>query len=370
MTDTPIAMLDLVRLHAPLKDQFMEVFSKTLDSGRFIAGPAVDRFEQALARHTGALGAVGASSGTDALLLAMMALKVGPGDEVITSTYTFFATAGSIARLGATPVFVDIDPVTFNMDPQAIAGVITEKTVGIIPVHLFGHCAHMDPSWELASSRGLWILEDAAQALGAEYRGQAAGTMGIAGVFSFFPSKNLGAMGDGGAVVTNEGTILDRVGTLRHHGAKEKYQHEFVGGNFRLDALQASLLLVKLPHLRSWEEGRRTVAGRYTELFREVDEVTTPVEMPTCRHVFNQYVIRVPQRDKVEKALKEARIGCAVYYPVPLHLQACFSHLNYTTGDFPNAEVAAEQSLAIPIDPLLTEEDQVRVVQVIKRALQ
>jgi dTDP-4-amino-4,6-dideoxygalactose transaminase len=370
MTNPPIPMLDLARLHAPLKDRLMDVFAETLESGQFIGGPAVVDFEQALAHYIGARGAVGVNSGTDALLVAMMALQAGPGDEVITTPYTFFATAGSIVRLGATPVFVDIDPVTFNIDAAGIEEAITEKTVGIIPVHLFGQCAPMESIWEIASRKRLWILEDAAQALGAEYKGQAAGTMGIAGVFSFFPAKNLGAMGDGGAVVSNDATILDRVNTLRHHGAKTKYHHQTVGGNFRLDALQAALLQAKLPSLAEWEEGRRTVARRYGELFADVDPVVVPMELADGRHVFNQYVIRVPERDKVEQALSEARIGCAVYYPVPLHLQACFSNLNFTTGDLPNAEAAAEQSLAIPIDPLLTKEDQLRVVQVIKGALQ
>jgi dTDP-4-amino-4,6-dideoxygalactose transaminase len=214
------------------------------------------------------------------------------------------------------------------------------------------------------------ILEDAAQALGADYQGQAAGTMGIAGAFSFFPSKNLGALGDGGAVVSNDQTILDRVGELRYHGAKEKYHHETVGGNFRLDALQAALLHAKLPHLPAWEEGRRTVATRYGDLLADLEQLTLPVEMPGCRHVFNQYVIRVAQRDQVQKALEQARIGCAVYYPVPLHLQACFSHLKGGKGNLPNAEAAAEESLAIPIDPYLDEADQWLVAQVIKGALQ
>ncbi len=370
MTHSPIPMLDLVRLHAPFKDQLIGLFIATLDTGRFIAGAAVAEFEQALAEHTGARGAVGVSSGTDALLAAMMALKVGPGDEVITSPYTFFATAGSIARLGATPVFVDIDPVTFNLDPECIAGAVTEKTVGIVPVHLFGHCAHMAPILELAAGKGLWILEDAAQALGATYHGQSAGTMGVAGAYSFFPAKNLGALGDGGAVVSNDQGILDQVGALRYHGATQKYHHQTVGGNFRLDTLQASLLMAKLPHLPSWEEGRRNVALRYEDLFKDMDQVTTPTEMEDCRHVFNQYVIRVPQRDKVQQALAQARIGFAVYYPVPLHLQPCFSNLGYGAGDLPQAEAAAKESLAIPVDPHLDEADQWLVAQVIKGALQ
>lgn len=369
MTNAPIPMLDLVRLHAPLEQQFVALFRETLKSGRFIGGPAVEAFEGALAAHIGAHGALGVSSGTDGLLAALMALGVGPGDEVITSPYTFFATAGCIARLGATPVFADIDPVTFNIDPATIEAAITDRTAGIVPVHLFGHCADMEPIWELAVAEGLWILEDAAQAIGAAYQGQAAGTMGIAGVYSFFPAKNLGALGDGGAVVSNDRSLLDWVNSLRHHGATEKYHHGLVGGNFRLDALQAALLQAKLHSLKGWEEGRRAVARRYGELFETLGPVTAPVEMQDCYHVFNQYVIRVPDRDRVQAALLEAGIGCAIYYPIPLHQQACFSDLNYKPGDLPIAEAAAVESLAIPIDPLLEEADQLRVFEAIKGAL-
>ncbi len=350
---TRIPMLDLTRLHAPIADEMKRVFAKTLESSRFIGGPAVERFEEQLAKRVGTPGAIGVSSGTDALIVALMGLGVKPGDEVITSPYTFFATAGSIARLGAKPVFVDIEPDTFNINPALIEGAITDRTVGIVPVHLFGQCADMDPILELARARDLWVLEDAAQAIGARYRGQAAGTMGDAAAFSFFPAKNLGALGDAGAVVTGNADLADRMRALRQHGAVKKYFHEEVGGNFRLDALQAALLSVKLPHLTGWEEGRRRVAGSYRELLGGEPGVTLPVEREGNFHVFNQYVIRTRERDTLKRALTEAGIGCAIYYPKCLHVQECFSFLGHGPGDFVEAQRAAKETLAIPVDPNL-----------------
>ncbi len=362
---TGIPMLDLVRMHAPMVDEMKRAFAEVLESGRYIGGPAVEGFEKELAAHVGAEHAIGVSSGTDALLVALMALGVGAGDEIITTPYTFFATAGSIARLGAKPVFIDIDPITFNIDPTAIEAAVTERTVGILPVHLFGQCAEMLPVLDVARSLGLWVLEDAAQAIGAKYHERSAGTMGKAGMFSFFPAKNLGALGDAGAVVTDDPDLTAQMRSLRQHGAKQKYRHDCIGGNFRLDALQASLLSVKLPLLEEWEAGRRRVAARYHELLSDLEELTLPVELDKRRHVFNQYVVRSKKRDAIKRSLKSAGIGCAVYYPEPLHVQECFAHLGYRRGDFPEAERAAKESLALPIDPLLDDAGIARVATAI-----
>ncbi len=364
-----IPMLDLSRLHAPLATLLKQAFSDVLESGRFIGGPAVEQFEQALSEHVGSNHAVAVSSGTDALLVAMMALGVKPGDEVITTPYTFFATAGCISRLGATPVFVDIEPVAFNIDPALIDAAITKKTVGIIPVHLFGQCADMGQILKLAEQRGLWVLEDAAQAIGAEYDGQPAGTMGIAGTFSFFPAKNLGALGDAGGVVMNDRVLQEKIRALTTHGSSTKYHHDMVGGNFRLDAIQAASLSVKLPYLAAWEKGRRNVAAQYKEALSGLLEITLPKEIAGRRHVFNQHVIRTPKRDSLQNALKDASIGSAVYYPKPLHLQACFSNLGYGEGSFPISERAAQESLALPIDPLLSDEAINEVAGIIKKVL-
>ncbi len=361
-------MLDLVRLHAPLKADFQAALDEALSTGRFINGPAVDAFEGALADHVGAAHAVGVSSGTDALLVALMALGVGPGDEVITTPYTFFATAGSIVRLGARPRFVDIDPGTFNIDPAQVADAVGPNTVGVIPVHLFGQCADMEPILALAEAAGIWVLEDAAQAIGAAVHGRQAGTLGVAGTYSFFPAKNLGALGDGGAVVTGDPALGERLRSLRHHGAGAgaKYAHELIGGNFRLDALQAAFLSAKLPRLRAWEAGRRRVAGRYAEGLAGIEALRLPRETDGCRHVFNQYVVRTPFRDELRRALGDAGIGSAVYYPRPLHLQRCFEFLGHKRGEFPVSEAAALDSLALPVDPLLEERDQARIVSVIR----
>ncbi len=369
MTDT-IPMLDLARLHKPLHGELTEAFRDTLESGRFIGGPNVERFEQALAAHVGAAHAVGVSSGTDALLVTLMALDVKPGDEVITTPYTFFATAGSIWRLGARPVFIDIDPITFNIDPSEIERAITGQTVGIIPVHLFGQCADMEPVLKLAEDHGLWVIEDSAQAIGAKYSGRPAGTMGTAGAFSFFPAKNLGALGDSGAVVTDDAALAEKVRILVHHGARQKYHHDTVGGNFRLDALQAALLLAKLPSLNLWEEGRRRNAGRYLELLSDLPGLKLPKESAGHRHVFNQFVIRHQKRDAVQGALRDADISSAIYYPRPLHLQECFASLNYKEGDFTQAERAASDSLAIPIDPNLDERGIEKIARVIRKTIQ
>lgn len=366
---TPIPMLDMVRLHAPMREALEAAFSRALDTGQFIGGSAVDSFEGALASHVGAREAVGVSSGTDALLVAMMALGVQPGDEVITTPYTFFATAGCIARLGARPVFVDIDPVSFNINVHAVASAVTPRTVGIIPVHLFGQCAEMDPLLQLAESKGLWVVEDAAQSIGATCRDRQSGTMGTVGAFSFFPAKNLGALGDGGAVVTNDPTLARRIRSMRQHGAMKKYRHEVIGGNFRLDSIQASFLSIKLPCLKGWEEGRRQVAWRYADAMGSLVGIRLPVSGKGMAHVYNQFVIRTAQRDRLAAALKEASIGCAIYYPTPLHLQACFEYLGHGPGSFPESERASRETLAIPIDPLLDTDAQERISSVIRQAI-
>jgi dTDP-4-amino-4,6-dideoxygalactose transaminase len=330
----PIPLLDLVRLHAPLAAELRAALDAALASGRFIGGPAVEAFEGALAEHVGARYAVGVGSGTDGLLASLMALGVRPGDEVITTPCTFFATAGAVARLGATPVFADIEPAGFHLDPAAVAAAITARTVGVIPVHLFGQTADMDPLLDLAARKGLWVLEDAAQAIGAKHGGRGAGTMGVAGVFSFFPAKNLGALGDAGAVVTDDANLAGRLRALRQHGGARKYLHQETGGNFRLDALQAAFLSVKLPRLGQWEAGRRRVAARYGELLGGGEGLGLPAEFPGRCHVYNQYVVRIAggRRDGVRAALDAACIGCAVYYPLPLHRQPCFAGLGYGEG--------------------------------------
>ncbi len=362
-------MLNLPRLHAPIESELKAAFDAALSSGRFINGPFVTRFESELAAHVGVAHAVGVSSGTDALLATMMALRVKPGDRVITTPYTFFATAGCISRLGATPVFVDIDPESFNIDVARLEEAVTDDTVGIVPVHLFGRCADMTEVNAIAARHDLWVLEDAAQAIGATHAGASAGTMGIAGTFSFFPAKNLGAFGDGGAVVTDDDDLADRIRALRGHGAKVKYYHDLVGGNFRLDALQAALLSVKLPHLAAWEEGRRRVAKKYGEALGEFPGIVLPSVKKGDDHVFNQYVVRCDARDDLKTALETAGIGCAIYYPVPLHLQPCFADLGYNVGDFPQAERAAMETLAIPVDPTMEKNDQLLIINLIKKAL-
>jgi dTDP-4-amino-4,6-dideoxygalactose transaminase len=365
-----VPLLDLRAQYESIKVEIQAAVAEVFDSQRFILGSKVQECEAAIAQYCDCQHAVGVSSGTDALLIALMAESIGPGDEVITSPYTFFATAGCVARTGATPVFADIDPITFNIDPQMIEAQITDRTKAIIPVHLFGQMADMDPIMEIAERRDLIVIEDAAQAIGAEDKRRRAGSIGHYGCFSFFPSKNLGAAGDGGMVVTNDSQRAERLKSLRGHGARSKYVHELVGGNFRLDTLQAAVVLVKLRHLDHWTQGRQRNANRYGQLFAqrsllETRRVSVP-ERTTNRHVFNQYVIRAPRRDALREHLKSAGISTEIYYPRSLPEQACFAHLGYRRGDFPQSERAADETLALPIYPELTDRQLSYVVDKIR----
>jgi dTDP-4-amino-4,6-dideoxygalactose transaminase len=361
-----VPLLDLKAQYASLKDDMMAAIEPVMDSQYFINGPAVKELEALIADYCDCKAAVGVASGTDALLCSLMALGVGEGDEVITTPYTFFATVGSIWRTGAKPVFVDIDPETFNIDPAKIADVVTDKTKAIIPVHLFGQMAEMDPIMEVANRHNLFVVEDAAQAIGASQNGRKAGSIGTTGCFSFFPSKNLGGLGDGGIITTQDEALGERLAICRNHGSKPKYYHKFVGGNFRLDTIQAAGLIVKLRHLDDWSEGRRRNAARYNELFADCDAVVTPPIRDENVTIFNQYVIRVPDRDKVREHLQANDIGCEVYYPLCLHEQECFAEMGHKRGDFPVSETAADESLAIPIFPELTDEQLVFVAETIK----
>lgn len=369
---TRVPLLDLQAQYQPLRDEILATIARVCDSQRFIGGPEVEGLERELAGDLQVREAVGVSSGTDALLAAMMALGVGPGDEVVTTTYSFFATAGCIARLGARPVFVDIDPVTYNISPAGVAAALTSRTRAIIPVHLYGCCADMDPLLEAAAKAGTAVIEDAAQAIGARYHGRPAGGLGTLGCFSFFPSKNLGAFGDGGLVTTNDAALAHRVRLIRNHGMEPKYYHHFVGANFRLDALQAAVLRVKNRYLAAWTDARRRNADRYRAMFADLERqrrVTLPVEPAGYHHIYNQFVIRVAARDKVKAALDARHIGCEIYYPVPFHLQQCFSDLGYRQGQFPHAERAAGETLALPIYGELTEEQQRYVVDAVASAV-
>jgi dTDP-4-amino-4,6-dideoxygalactose transaminase len=370
-----VPLLDLQGQYRPLREPLLAAIARVCDSQRFIGGPEVDGFEREIAEYLGVAHAVGLSSGTDALLVALMALGIGPGDEVITPTFSFFATAGAVSRLGATPKLVDVDPLTCNIDTGAAVAAISSRTRAIIPVHLYGQCADMDPLLEAAERSGIAVIEDAAQAIGATYKGRRAGSMGKAGCFSFFPSKNLGAFGDAGLLTTSDEALAHDARILRNHGAEPKYFHKKVGGNFRLDALQAAVLRVKLPHLDGWSARRRENADRYDRLFREcaaADRITLPARHHDCHHIFNQYVVRVaspdPGRDAVRARLDAARIGTEVYYPVPFHLQECFAFLGYRKGDFPAAEAAAAETLALPIYSELTEAQQREVVSAVSDA--
>jgi dTDP-4-amino-4,6-dideoxygalactose transaminase len=368
----PVPLLDLQAQYRPIRAEVLAAIERVCDSQWFILGPEVEALEAELARALEARHAIGMSSGTDALLAVLMALGVGPGDEVITSTYSFFATAGCVSRVGATPVFVDILPDTFNVDPEAVRAALTPRTRAVIAVHLYGLCADMDALLAVTTAAGVPVIEDAAQAIGARYRGRQAGSIGVAGCFSFFPSKNLGAFGDGGVVTVADDALAHEIALLRNHGAEPKYLHQRIGGNFRLDALQAAVLRVKLPHLDRWTAGRRANAARYAALFAPLQaagRVTLPTEPVGYHHSYNQYVIRLADRDRVRRDLTARGVGTEVYYPVPFHLQECFAGLGYGAGACPHAESAAASSLALPIYAELTAAQQATVVDEVARAL-
>ena len=376
-----VPLLDLTAQYQTIKKELDAAVASVIESQYFILGPKTQACEQAIAGYTNCAHAVGVSSGTDALLIALIAEDIGPGDEVVTTAFSFFATAGTIARLGATPVFVDIDPTTYNIDPALIADKITDRTRAIMPVHLYGQMAEMEPIMELAAAKNLVVIEDAAQAIGSEHRGLRAGSIGHYGCFSFFPTKNLGGFGEGGMVVTNDPDRAEKLFVLRVHGGKPKYHHKIIGGNFKLDALQAAVVHAKLRHLDGWTAARQSNAARYDRLFEaagltaaglagatakgpplaQLALITTPRAV-TDRHIFNQYIIRVAKRDELKAFLAERGVSSEIYYPIALHLQECFAYLGHARGDFPESESAASQTLALPIYPELSEQQAQKVV--------
>ena len=351
-----VPFLDLKTQHAMIRGEMMPAIEAVIDSQDFVNGPAVAELEAAVAAYSGCKSGVGVSSGTDAILCSLMALGMGAGDEVITTPYTFFSTAGCIRRCGARPVFVDIEADTYNIDPSRIEPAITEKTKAIIPVHLFGQMAEMEAIMAVARRHGLSVIEDAAQAIGATFRGRKAGSIGTAGCLSFYPSKNLGGLGDGGMIVTQDPHLAEQLACLRGHGQAARCHYKWIGGNFRLDTIQAAGLLVKLQHLADWSAQRRANASKYNDLFAGLEAVTTPVVRQGCQAVCNYYVIRVPRRDELQEFLRSEGIGTTIYYPVSLHEQECFADLGYKRGEFPVSELAADQTLALPMYPELTGE--------------
>lgn len=367
-SDRPVPFIDLVPQFQSMSAEVMAAVERVFAEQKFILGDEVVALEEEIAAYCDSRFAIGCNSGTDALIIALQALDIGEGDEVITTPFSFFATASSICRAGATPVFVDIDPESFNMDVEAIEDAITPHTKAIIPVHLFGQCCDMEPIWRLCQKYKLHIVEDACQAIGAEYQGRRAGVLGTVGCFSFFPTKNLGGAGDGGMMTTDDPELVKKLRRLRVHGDMGQYEHLELGMNSRLDSLQATVLRVKLKQLDNWSEARQKNASRYGEMFTDagiLDAITLPKICENRRHVFNQYCIRVEngRRDHVMQQLKAAKIGCAVYYPKPLHLQTCFQHLGYEQGQFPHAEAASKDILALPSYPELPAADQNRVVE-------
>lgn len=361
VTERQIPLLDLRAQHATIREEVVSAMMRVVDSQKFILGEEVQKLEEELAPYCGAKYAVGCASGSDALSLALMMLDIQPGDEVLTVPFTFFATAGAIARLGANPVFVDIDPATFNMDMNRVEDALKShsRVRAVIPVHLFGACVDMDPLTEIAARRGISVIEDAAQSIGSEYKHRRAGSIGDAGCFSFFPSKNLGGYGDGGLLTTNDRERAERLKALRIHGRTGKYIHDWIGVNSRLDALQAAVLRVKFRYLDGWTARRQQNANLYRQLLSASRiPVTSPVEAPyQTRHIYNQFVIRCSERDKLQTYLKEHGVGTEVYYPLSLHLQKCFSGLGYKAGDFPVSEKASGEVLALPVNPDVSAED-------------
>jgi len=389
----PVPLLDLKAQYCPIREEVRAAMDRVADSQQFILGPEVEALEQEIAVYSQCAFAVGVSSGSDALLVALMAIDLKPGDEVITTPFTFFATSAAITRLGGKPVFVDIEPLTLNIDPEKIEAAITDRTRAVIPVHLYGQIAEMAAIMEIANRHKLFVIEDAAQAIGAEYQGRRAGSIGHLGTFSFYPSKNLGGFGDGGMVITNDSELADRVRLLRNHGETPKYYHRVIGGNFRLDAIQAAVLRVKLKYLDHWTEARQQNAALYRDLFAEAElsirpellahlqtgahsngamsalsemrGIVLPTEAANRCHIYNQFVIRSGQREALMAFLKERKIGTKIYYPVPTHLQECFADTGGKVGDFPVSERAAEETLALPIYPELTKEMLSTVVSAI-----
>ncbi|HDZ21316.1 MAG TPA: DegT/DnrJ/EryC1/StrS family aminotransferase [Phycisphaerae bacterium] len=365
-----VALLDLKAQFATIRDQVVQAILPILDSQQSVNGPAIKQLEELVADYSGCRAAVGLSSGTDALLVSLMALDIGAGDEVICPPFTFFGTAGSIWRTGAKPVFVDIDSATFNIDPAKIADAITDKTKAIMPVHLYGQMAEMDPIMAVAAEHRLAVIEDAAQSIGAAYKGRKAGSIGAAGCLSFYPTKNLGGVGDGGMVVTNDTDLADKIRALRNHGETSRYHYKYVGGNFRLDTIQAAVLVVKLTYLDGWSAKRRANAARYDALLADCSQIVTPKIAEGNESIFNQYVIRTPKRDGLQAFLADHEIGTGIYYPLCLHQQECFKGLGYNTGDFPVSEKAAAEVLALPIYPELADEQIDFVADKIKTFLQ
>ncbi len=359
-----VPLLDLKAQYATIKNDVLAAISEVLESQRCIGGPKVSELEEKVAAVSDCKFAVGVSSGTDAILNSLMSLDIKAGDEVITTPFTFFATVGCIARTGARPVFVDIDPRTYNIHPSLIEQAVSKKTKAVMPVHLFGQMADMDPIMEIAGKFSLAVIEDAAQSISSTYKGKKAGSIGTCGCFSFFPSKNLGGIGDGGMIVTNDESLYNRLVMMRNHGQNPKYYYKYVGANFRLDPIQAAALLVKLPHLDKWSQARRKNAAYYNKKF-EGTVVQTPYISPDCKTIYNQYVIRVPRRDELIAHLREKTIGCEIYYPLPMHLQECFRYLGYKEGDFPETEKACKEVIAIPIYPELTDEMKDHVAETI-----
>ncbi len=352
-----VKLLDLVPQYNAIEREIRLAMEEVLAGQQFILGPKVEELEKAVAEYCESGFGIGVASGSDAILLTLMAIGIEPQEEVITTPYTFFSTVSSIVRLGAKPVFVDIDRRTFNIDPERILERLTSRTRAVLVVHLFGQTSEMDTILEIAGKRGIPVIEDACQSIGARYKGKRAGSMGLAGCISFFPTKNLGGFGDGGMIVTGDASLAEKLRMLRVHGARERYFHDFVGINSRLDAIQAAVLLVKLKYLDAWHEARRRNASRYNERLKGVEGIEVPLEAPGNVSVYNQYVIRSRERDELRKFLLENEIGCEVYYPLPLHLQKCFASLGYREGDFPEAERAARESLALPVYPELSCED-------------
>lgn len=365
-----VPLLDLQAQYVSLRDDLQRAVDRVMSSQRFVLGDEVRQLETSIADYCQTKHAIGCASGSDALLLALLALDVKAGDEVITTPFSFFATGASVARLGARPVFVDIDPQTYNIDPSCVAGAITPRTKVIMPVHLYGQCARMDPLLDLARRHGISVVEDAAQAIGATDNGRRAGSMGLIGSFSFYPTKNLGGAGDGGMLTTSDDKVAARLRRLRNHGGFNEYEHEEIGINSRLDELQAAVLNVKLPSLDKWSDERARKAGLYTKLLNDADlrfPLVTPQLRADGRHIFHQYVIRAPgNREALMEHLKSHGVGSKIYYPIALHLQKCFEYLGYKKGDLPAAEAAADETFALPCYPELTEAQQVYVVETIK----